>query len=573
MISGAMIALVLSLIASTTLPSLPVAPWSGRLILPTPAERMDDGSVFVVVENAPPADRDLVGQRVRVRYGDDAALLERAARATVDVHFTSEVRAAMAKGVVHPARLDGWTRVSPLESLAGVRPTDDVQVVLRRVRRDGDALVVAVEPMQSVGTEVFLATFVAPAGPFAWKVRAWDRAARAFRASEDLVVVPPETPSPTTRAPWTSLKGIHATPQNAQGWYVYGKRDPAGRFVVEALEPRALFRLAPDLVFAGQDDAKRYLKERNWSTTEAKKQQSWTALLAAAPGTKEALVARWQKGDRALVVHVFGGVSGPKGEPLSVPLTVAGHFSFGQATVEEDPFTGDLRLVVEYQQVYAHTMQGIASGSTTWALYMGSLARGWMYQRPLSDLLVRLPALTSPYTFPSGRWSALEAFAGELEVMSARYRTGDGTGGAFVTPSTSCVQDSAQSLFVSLARFAGEVKPRAEHADAPTMRRFAQLTTILRDVEQDLVPLGFLRADWQQSARLASVVRAQSPTGVEDAARAAVTAPTMLPRSAHDLLGLLAIDHGADVWVLRTNQIGGTIDGIEPQAPQSILRR
>lgn len=562
-----MIVALLALAVSAA-PTLPVAEWSGRLVLPAPEARRPDGGVLFVVENAPPAHAALVGRTVPLRYGDDPGLLERAARATVDVALVDEARAGLARGDVHPVRLDGWRRVSPLESLAGARPVDDVRVALSRVRVEDGGLVVAREPLQIVGRETMLATFVAPVEGGRWRVRAWDRARRGFVGAEEIVDVAAARAPTKTAAPLTSLDGVHRTTQNADGFYLHGRRRDDGRFVVEALEPRGLFRLAPDLTVVGLDDGKRWLLERNWHDTEAKKQTSLRVRLAP---SKDA--PAWRVGDRALVVHLFGGVGGPRGEPAPVPFTVAGHFSFGEARVVEDPFTGDPRFVVETWQVYAHGLQGVVSSRAAYAAYLGSLERGWMYQRPVSDLLVRLPALTDDYALPTGALNPLDAFGGELEVMTARYRTGDGTGGSFVTPSTSCVQDSAQALFVSLSRFRGEIAPRAQALDAPTRARLDRVAALLDAVERRLLPLGFLRADWRESARLAVVARdAPASTGAQ-AARAVVTAPTMLPRAAHDALGVLALEHGADVFVLRTNQIGGVIEGVVPQAPQSILRR
>jgi predicted Abi (CAAX) family protease len=41
----------------------------------------------------------------------------------------------------------------------------------------------------------------------------------------------------------------------------------------------------------------------------------------------------------------------------------------------------------------------------------------------------------------------------------------------------------------------------------------------------------------------------------------------MLPRKASDTITELCLDHGAALWVLRTNQVGGENPDIEPVAP------
>jgi predicted Abi (CAAX) family protease len=44
----------------------------------------------------------------------------------------------------------------------------------------------------------------------------------------------------------------------------------------------------------------------------------------------------------------------------------------------------------------------------------------------------------------------------------------------------------------------------------------------------------------------------------------------MLPRLASDTVVKTFLDHGASVWVLRTNQIGGYDPDIEPIAPMTL---
>jgi predicted Abi (CAAX) family protease len=58
-----------------------------------------------------------------------------------------------------------------------------------------------------------------------------------------------------------------------------------------------------------------------------------------------------------------------------------------------------------------------------------------------------------------GRIRRLPAALGEeLEIMTANYRTGMGTGAATVTPANSCVQDSSKALYFALARLQRRVE-------------------------------------------------------------------------------------------------------------------
>lgn len=45
----------------------------------------------------------------------------------------------------------------------------------------------------------------------------------------------------------------------------------------------------------------------------------------------------------------------------------------------------------------------------------------------------------------------------------------------------------------------------------------------------------------------------------------------MLPRQGHDQISRIFLDHGASLWFLRTNQIGGEDPNIEPVAPTIIF--
>ena len=45
----------------------------------------------------------------------------------------------------------------------------------------------------------------------------------------------------------------------------------------------------------------------------------------------------------------------------------------------------------------------------------------------------------------------------------------------------------------------------------------------------------------------------------------------MLPRQGHDDISRIFLDHGASLWFLRTNQVGGEDPNIEPVAPTVIF--
>jgi predicted Abi (CAAX) family protease len=88
----------------------------------------------------------------------------------------------------------------------------------------------------------------------------------------------------------------------------------------------------------GTDAALTFLRHDNWSQP----------LLKRATFHSTALVPEgkppppWQLGERALLMHLFGGIGGQDGEPVK-GWSVTGHFSFGEAQVVRDARRGALQ--------------------------------------------------------------------------------------------------------------------------------------------------------------------------------------------------------------------------------------
>ena len=164
----------------------PVAAWSGTLILPPPSGRRADGGVLIRLDNAPEPWARLVGATCALAWRPESAWARHSSRETIDIRFTAETRASVArKRDVHPTRLDGWDRVSPLETLAGARPADDVRVSLAHPSvftegssADGASVVLSIddEPVQVEGSYKALARFERPLdeAQTLWAVRHWD---------------------------------------------------------------------------------------------------------------------------------------------------------------------------------------------------------------------------------------------------------------------------------------------------------------------------------------------------------------------------------------------------------------
>ena len=276
---------------------------------------------------------------------------------------------------------------------------------------------------------------------------------------------------------------------------------------------------------------------------------------------------------------LFGGIGGENQE-LTPVGTVTGHVSFGLARVVREPITQELQFKIHYQQIYAHNSGGIVSGTQDWTAYSGDMQRGWIGQRPFSDILVKLDYFIEPLTLSDTRLSLFEQLLIQTQVIAARYRTGDGSGVATVTPATSCVQDSSQALYIAIAqiRHQAESNPNlvqwiAEHPEDPKVQNIDQFVSLGEDLTQALAPYGVVRRDWQNNAETLAGVNAR---GNELASRSGLLAGilswrSMMPRWGQDDLAMIFLNNGADLWFLRSNQLGGCDASIEPIPPTALF--
>ncbi len=555
----------------------PHADWIGRLVLPSPQEieaarggPQDPGDwVWVVLEQAPASGGALVGRRLRLRWQDTPALRSLVDAVTTDVRFGAAADAVARQGNVLPRRLDGRRRVGPLQSLAGARPNDDVIVALEAVELEplpggGTDLRIGRPPLQITGRWEGLVEILGPveAGSERFRVRHYNRASGGFDGPITVIRLP-QQPRDRFGRQLSSPRGIATSAVGAEGWYVFGAPDAEGLFTVQAIRPRALLRLTPDRVIEGTERGLRHIAHGNWADTPAQRGRIARVRLGADR-------SHWRLGDRALLLHSFGGIGGPGGEPIS-GFTVTGHFAFGEARVVRDAFTGEPRFDLRYHQIYANNPNGIVSGTQDWTAFTGDLQRGWLGTRPISDLLVRLPAFDDVRS-GERRLSLLEELAIQAEVLMARYRSGDGTGVSTVTPSTSCVQDSSQALFIAIAAL------RRERAGADTAGT-RQLKALADALDALLQPFGTVRSDWQRNAAVLTAARV-SPAAAGDAdpfvrgerlRDAALSWRSMLPRRAHDDFAATLLRHGGALWFLRTNQLPGADPTLLPLAPTLLL--
>lgn len=563
---------------------LPIAEWTGRLILPNEKQRQPYDFALFEVHNAASDYRDLIGKTIDLEWSPAAEVQAFVSSVTRDITFTPAAIKSLQKGLVHPERLDRRQNVGPLESLAGARPQDDVIVKLTNpvvVNRSPDrlpSLQIERQPVQITGSIYALVTVIQRQGSSdRFLVRHFNKISQQFDGAEEIIAIPQANPD-KRGVPRSTNQEIEKSPLNPSGWYVYGVR-AGGIFIAQAIVPRAVMQLQPNEVRLGLEAAIAYIDRENWLNTAAQKGTAKTVLLDPTANQKQEALSNWQESDRALVIHTFGGIGGKKGEFVFPPGFISGHFAYGIASVVTEPLTNELRFDIEYLQVYAHNPDGIVSGAIHWSCFAGDLQRGWLGIRAICDLLIKFPAVTEDYDFDGIKLSPLTEFIRHLDIMTARYRTGDGDGSSLVSPASSCVQDSNQALFVTIEQIERAVASSQQlqdwlrqHPDAPQTQKFEQLRLLGEVLEQNLLPLGIVRSDWRRNKEKVVGI------GTEDNLFVALIKGflswrTMIPRRAQDEAAKIWLRSGASTWALRTNQVGGFNPDVTPLAPTALFGR
>jgi predicted Abi (CAAX) family protease len=565
----------------------PMGEWMGRLILPRPEERWQVRGCLMEIYHAPAQYSHLVGQIVNLRLSESPRVQQMAQAVTKDLHFSADAEyGTKYGGLVHPDRLNHWKQVNPLESLAGARPTDDMIVRLDgSVEVDEDSsvetsphsvsLYIHNTPVQITGRYYAVVRFVAPiADTDRFQVVHFNRATRQFDGPMEQVSLPPVEFAEAYGSYPSTTRDLDKVSLNEQGWYIYGAKDRTGTFVVQSLAPRSLFALQPQSIITGRKASERYIVKRCWENVEAQKGTISSVLTCARQMSNEQALADWQEGERALVVHTYGGIGGNKKEPAAATPIFFGHFAFGIATIVREPLTDELRFDICYHQVYTHNTDGLIAGTLHWSRYMGDRQFGWAGSRPTCDLLIQQEAFTGHYDFNGRQQSPLDTMLASLQVMTARYRIGDGTGGTYVGPANNCSQDSSQALFGCLRHIENAVQSNEQaltlwgQNNREQGLRFRDLVQLGEELKLELQPLGGPRSDWEKNEFNLGSTLEDNP--IHNLMTGLGSWRTMFPRLASDKIAQIFLKHKASIWVLRTNQIGGYDPDIAPIAPTSM---
>ena len=590
----------------TPLPSAPtyqpMGNWLGRLILPSADEYVTDPGDWAWMEiwHAPAANTDLLGQTVKVTWHDTPITQTYLEKVTHDVQFTERAEKFWESGNLVPIRLNGRQAVGPLQSLAGARPEDDVTVTLvgePRLNTEATTptLEIDLEPVQITGREYGLVTLLrpdtsinrplptvcpdeSPCPTDYFQVQHFDANTGDFTGPTETIRIPQQPLLKGDRF-FSNIHEVTASPAGSAGWYIYGARDATGVFTVQALQPRKLVQIIPDEIILGEKAGRNYLDRGNWENTPARKGTLQRVLVSPTAETETSALTAWQKGDYALVMHLFGGIGGENKE-FTPAGTVSGHFAYGLAQVVEEPLAQELQFHINYQQIYAHNSGGIISGTHDWSSYAGDMQRGWMGTRPFSDVVVKLDYFIEDLQLGKTQLSLFKELLGQAQVIAARYRIGDGTGISTVTPATSCVQDSNQALFIAIEQIRQQANQDpslsayiAANPDDPEVQKVDRFANLAEELWQALTPYGVIRSDWQNNAEELAGVNAR---GRGFASRSGLLAGiyswrTMMPRWGQDDIAYVFLRNGADLWFLRPNQIGGFDSTIQPIPPTALF--
>jgi predicted Abi (CAAX) family protease len=99
-------------------------------------------------------------------------------------------------------------------------------------------------------------------------------------------------------------------------------------------------------------------------------------------------------------------------------------------------------------------------------------------------------------------------------------------------------------------------------------QRYQQLLDVKTKLYRKLQPLGSPRSDWETNEFKLGTTMEDEP--LRNLWVGLGSWRTLLPRKASDTIVQVFLKHGASVWVLRTNQVGGHDPDIEPIAPMTL---
>jgi predicted Abi (CAAX) family protease len=350
----------------------PAGDWVGRLILPSEAEYeqvakelKETDWTWLEVYAAPPEHKALVGKVVRLGWTQEPIVQNYIRIASRDVRFTPAAEQAFQGGIIAPIRLNGRNQVGPLQSLAGGHPFDDIEVVLKGAvvlensssvirppaptndkgqtttgtsptqnsqpkSQNPTTLRVSREPFMNTGRFVALVKYLEPVLPqnpkdlpqqcpgdlpctsSLMRVQHYNLATGKFDGTQEVIQIPQQPPDYQGVFNMTT-RDLAQSPVGTDGWYIFGAKDKAGMFTVQAMQPRSLLLPQPQQTIGGFRQGLNYINFGSWKDYIQLKGTLQTALLDKAD--PQTAPAEWKVGDRFLVIHLYGGRGGTGPHP------------------------------------------------------------------------------------------------------------------------------------------------------------------------------------------------------------------------------------------------------------------
>ncbi len=541
----------------------PIAPWTGRLVLPKPEERTPDGGVFIDVENTPESHRSLLGKRCRLTWKMGTAFSRIIGEQTADINFTREAAAGSDRGTIHPDRIKGWRNASPLETLAGARKEDDVRVSLKDVTAvytPGMAILQTGEdPLQIAGVRMALIAFLGqtPVAGDSYPVRHYNPRTEKFDGPAGTVrfgAFPHgESPASPEAAAWKIL----LSELNDHGWYVFGSIQD-GIFTVEALEPRRLHLLKPT-EYRYDSASSRDFIEREALTGRVGSAFRIALLDCTTPeritAGDQIKTSSFREGDSGLLLHLDGGFADKAG--YGSPAREQWRLSCGSASVKRDPFTGDLRWSVVYTPVLGPNPDGIAAGPHSWHSLMGRLASGSMFRGPLLDAVLIDPSFTFSYRFGTISFMPLREIEKEFFKLTGMTRSGYGSDHVPLNGMESGSQDIAMALHslwsrMKQAYFSDKkiLRWTGKNRNTPQALLFHRLKRIVIRWDSWITPFIVIPSRWKHYMRSIPYRRVTGKIG--EKIDGLITFRTASAAGFFKAAAGLFIDDGSRLWLINT---------------------
>ena len=208
----------------------PVGTWIGRLILPRKSERPQVKGVLFEIYHADKNHQHRIGQIVNLRWDLQVPNVKtRVQLVTQDLNFIDQVKVSESQGNIHPERIKGWSKVDPLESMAGARPQDDLIVLLKEpvvfedTGSERPSLYIQDDPVEITGRFYGVVTFIQNLGHDVFLVRHYNTQSQQFDGTEEKVYLPSIIPNRDGVLSSVN-QDLEHSPVNPSGWYIFGQK-------------------------------------------------------------------------------------------------------------------------------------------------------------------------------------------------------------------------------------------------------------------------------------------------------------------------------------------------------------